>query len=243
MLSKGFMLKTIKIKRITEEIVSQIRDHIANGDFKAGDQLPSERDMAQQLGVGRPAVREALQVLEHTGFVEIIQGIGSFVKEIGKGTLTDPLQALLNGSDERYGEVYDFRIAIETWAVGQAAKQIKPDDLSRLRRILDRMRSSRNENEPVDELDTEFHLAIAQACKNGIYYHVVNTILHLLSRATRISHEELFQSDEDQNTLLEDHEAIFNAIKDRDADRACNLMRNHLDQVKQRITLNTRNLP
>lgn len=229
------MLKTIKIKRITEEIVSQIRNHIAKGELKAGDRMPSERKMAQQLGVSRPTVREALQVLEHTGFVEILQGSGTYIKEIGKQALTEPLQALIQGSDQRYREVYEFRTAIETWAVGLAAQRMDASDLSRLGRIIDEMRSCRAEKKPVDQLDTEFHLAIAQACHNGIYYHVAKTILHLLSQVTRISHTELFLSEEDQVGLLKDHTAIYNAIKDREPDKARSLMRRHLNRVIMKI--------
>ena len=82
------MLKTIRVKRVTEEIISQIHDQIARGELTAGDRLPSEREMAQQLGVSRPTLREAMQVLEHTGFVKIIQGSGIYIKDIGKEDLT-----------------------------------------------------------------------------------------------------------------------------------------------------------
>ncbi len=229
------MLKTIKIKRITEEIVSQIRDHIAKGNLKAGDRMPSERDLAQLLGVSRPTVREALQVLEHTGFVEILQGSGTYIKEIGKKALTDPLQILIEGSDKRYREVYEFRSAIETWAVGLAAQRNKASDISRLERIIVKMKACRAEKKPMDKLDSEFHLAIAQACHNGIYYHVAKTILHLLTQVTRISHKELFESEEDQIGLLKDHTAIFEAIKDRDPESARNFMQHHLDRVRRKL--------
>jgi GntR family transcriptional repressor for pyruvate dehydrogenase complex len=229
------MLKTIKIKRITEEIVTQIRDHIANGELKAGDRLPSEREMAQQLGVSRPTVREALQVLEHTGFVEILQGSGTFIRDIGKQTLTDPLQALIDGSDQRYGDVYEFRTAIETWAVGMAAERRDHEEIKRLGQIIDQMKKCRAVGKPVDELDTEFHLAIARACRNTIYFHVAKTIFHLLTQVTRISHEELFLSEEDQIRLLADHEAIYKAVEAGDSKTARQLMQMHLKRVTQKI--------
>jgi len=234
------MLKNIKVKRITEEIVSQIRNHIAKGKLKAGDRLPSEREMAHQLGVSRPTVREALQVLEHTGFVEILQGSGTFIKDIGKHALTDPLQFLIHGSDKRYREVYEFRMAIETWAVGLAAQRIAPDELAHLAGIVERMKQCRAEKRPVDELDTEFHLAIARACHNGIYYHVAKTILNLFTQVTRISHEELFLSEEDQIEILADHEAIFGAIEAGNAEKAKELMRFHLNRVNVKTDMMSR---
>jgi len=230
-------LKTIKIKRITEEIVSQIREQIAEGELKAGDRLPSERDMAQQLGVSRPTVREALQVLEHTGFVEIRQGSGTYIKDIGKQSLTDPLQILIQGSDRRYSEVYEFRNAIEVWAVGLAAQRIDPKELSRIGDIIETMKELRAQKKPVDELDAKFHLSIARACHNRIYYHVARTILHLFTQVAHISHKELFLSDHDQAELMQDHEAIFKAIKAKDANKARALMQHHLNRVTLKMTL------
>ncbi len=229
------MLKTIKIKRITEEIITQIRDYIAQGELQAGDRLPSEREMAQQLGVSRPTVREALQVLEHTGFVEILQGSGTYIKDIGKAALTAPLQILLDGSDKRYQEVYEFRTAIECWAVGLAAERIEPDALARLESIIDRMKARRADKKSVDELDTEFHLAIARSCNNGIYYHVVKTLLHLITQATHISHKELFSAERDQIDLMADHEALYKAIAARNAAKARELMAFHLNRVALKI--------
>lgn len=225
------MLKTIKIKRITEEIVSQIREHIAKGELKAGDRLPSERDMALQLGVSRPTVREALQVLEHTGFVEILQGSGTYIRDIGEQTLMDPLQILIHRSDERYRHVYEFRTAIEVWAVGLAAERIDSDGAAQLSGIIEKMKVFRAEKKPVDELDAEFHLAIARASQNDIYFHVARTILHLLTQATHISHKELFLSEGDQAEIMKDHEAIFDAIVSHDAEKARSLMRHHLKRV------------
>ncbi len=229
------MLKTIKIKRITEEIVSQIRDHIAHGELQAGDRLPAEREMAQQLGVSRPTVREALQVLEHTGFVEIRQGSGTYIKDISKQALIDPLQVLVDGSDQRYQEVYEFRSAIECWAVGLAAERVDPQALARLEGIVARMKARRAEQQPVDELDAEFHLAIARSCHNGIYYHVVKTLLHLITQVTHISHKELFSTETDQVALMSDHEAIYKAIKAGDAPKAKQLMAFHLNRVTLKI--------
>ena len=230
-------LKTIKIKRITEEIVSRIRDQIAKGELKARDRLPSERELALQLGVSRPTVREALQVLEHTGFVEIRQGSGTYIKDIGKQTLTDPLQILIQGSGRRYEDVYEFRSAIEVWAVGLAARRIEPDELKGLEKIITEMKASHQAGRPLDELDASFHLAIARACHNDIYYHVARTILHLYTQVARISHEQLFLSEKDQKELLADHEAIFNAIESRDAAQAQSLMLHHLNRVTLKLKL------
>ena len=229
------MLKSIKVKRATEEIVTQIHQYIAQGELQAGDKLPSERTMAQQLGVSRPTLREALQVLEHTGFIKILHGSGAYIKDINKRLLTDPLQILVDGSDIRYGEVYEFRSAIECWAAGQAAERIDPAALDELKDIIERMKKRREIKESVMELDTEFHLAIARACRNSIYYHILKTIVHLLIQVTNISHKSFFSSEADQITLLNDHIDIYDAIVARDAVKARELMALHHSRILAKL--------
>lgn len=76
------LLQKIKPQRITEKIVEQIKENISRGDFAAGDKLPPEPEMAEQIGVSRSSIREAIQILEHTGFLEAIQGQGTFIKDM-----------------------------------------------------------------------------------------------------------------------------------------------------------------
>ena len=229
------MLKSIRVKRVTEEIVAQIHRYIAQGELQAGDKLPSERTMAQQLGVSRPTLREALQVLEHTGFIRILHGSGAYIKDINKQLLTDPLQILVDGSDIRYGEVYEFRSAIECWAAGQAAERIAPSALDELTDIIERMKKRRKVKESVMELDTEFHLAIARACRNSIYYHILKTIVDLLIQVTNISHKSFFSSEADQITLMNDHIDIYEAIAARDAVKAREFMALHHSRILAKL--------
>lgn len=231
------MLKKIKTQRITEKIVDQIKDGIALGDLKAGDRLPAEREMAEQMGVSRPSLREALQILEHTGYVQIIQGRGTFIKEIGQESLTDPLCALISGYESRYHEVYEFRSAIEVWAAGKAAQRIDEDEINKLREIIAEMKNHVEQGIPLTKLDAEFHLAIAKASHNSVYYHVSSTVFHLVHEVTRLSHENLFLHPEDQQMLFNDHEAIFKAIASHEAEAASHLMQYHLDRVEKKIQL------
>jgi DNA-binding FadR family transcriptional regulator len=98
------------------------------------------------------------------------------------------------------------------------------------------MKHCRKNKKPVDTLDAEFHLSIARACHNTIYYLVARTILHLYTQATRISHSELFLNDNDQDQLLDDHEGLFKAISSHDAEKASMLMRKHLDRVSRKLS-------
>ncbi|MCK4507540.1 MAG: FadR family transcriptional regulator, partial [Desulfuromonadales bacterium] len=93
------VLKPIRPKKISEEIVDQIKQLIAKGDLKPGDRIPSERDLATMLGVSRPSVREAIMVLEAMGFLDSRQGGGTFVKTLTEVSIMDPLAKLVEKRD------------------------------------------------------------------------------------------------------------------------------------------------
>jgi len=236
------MLKKVKPQRITEKIVEQIKDNIGHGDFAAGDKLPSEREMAEQMGVSRSSIREAIQILEHTGFLEVIQGRGTFIKEIGRESLTDPLQLLLMSSESSYRDVYEFRLAIEIWAAGKAAERITDEQATDLKNIVSCMQQNIEQGLPITELDAQFHLAIAKASRNSVYYHISNTVFHMISEVTRQSHEYLFLSSEDKKILLDDHGAICDSIVSHNSDQARLLMQKHLGRVERIFTNNSDNV-
>lgn len=227
------MFRPIRPKRVTHEIVSQIQELVSLGAFPPGSKLPPEREMAQQLGVSRPTLREALGVLEHMGLVRSVQGDGTYVVNPAQKALLDPLQAIITGSQQRMAELAEFRTEIEAWAAGLAAKRAGEDDLSLLGEILQEMKNAVCQKSSFHELDAEFHLAVARAAHNAVYYHVANTIFYLLAEITRISHELIFRDHEEQWALFREHEAIHEAIQRRDENQARLLMKEHLLRTEQ----------
>lgn len=222
------MFKPIKPRRITEEIIQQIKDLIAQGILKPGERLPPEREMAQKLRVSRPTLREALHALEQLGLVESVQGDGTYVRDVGEQALKDPLCFLIRESNHRIVELAEFRTATETWAAGIAAERIQARDVNLLQEILQEMEDGLRKGRPIHDLDAEFHLTIARATHNSIYFHVANTIFYLFAEVTRLSHEQIFTTKEDQEGLLEEHKRIFHALKMGDARSARRLMHQHL---------------
>lgn len=227
------MFKPIRPKRVTHEIVGQIQELMGSGTLKPGSRLPPEREMAQQLGVSRPTLREAMGVLEHLGLVRSVQGDGTYVMNAAERSLRDPLQELILASEKRLVELAEFRSEVESWAVSLAAERIEPQELELLQEILEEMRLGLEQGKPIHHLDADFHLALARATHNGIYYHVANTIFYLFAEVTRISHERIFQSPRDQLRLLDEHKAIYEAVAEGDGDKARKLMRKHLGRTEE----------
>jgi len=227
------MFRPIRPRKVTEEIIFQIKELIAQGALKPGDRLPPERDMAQRLRVSRPTLREAIYALEQMGLVESIQGDGTYVKDVGEQSLKDPLCSIIRESNKRIVELAEFRTAIETWAVGIAAERIQAGDIKMLKEILEEMEDGLKKGKPIHQLDAEFHLTIARATHNGIYFHVANTIFYLFAEVTRLSHEQIFTTKADQLNLLKEHKDIFEAINRGDVKGARRLMKQHLSKTER----------
>jgi GntR family transcriptional repressor for pyruvate dehydrogenase complex len=222
------MFRPIRPRRISHEVIEQVREAITCGGLKPGDRLPSEREMAKQLGVSRPTLREALQALEHAGFIRSVQGDGTYVRDPGERSLRDPLCQWLHSDPQRIVQLAEFRTAIETWAAGLAAQRMTSEESAQLGAILRRMEEGVKRGASVHALDAQFHLTLAHATQNGVYFHVANTVFYLFAEVTRLSHEEIFTSQQDQKRLLEEHRAIFDAVRRGDVEGARTAMQRHL---------------
>src|SRR5216117_3565728 len=130
-------LGPIKSTRIYEEIVRQVKQLIAEGRLKSGDQLPPERDLAEKFVVSRTSVREALRALESLGFVEIRPGEGTFVREMSVEALIEPLALLMFSKREAIGELFEARRLLEPAIAALAARRATPEEVKEMERILD----------------------------------------------------------------------------------------------------------
>ena len=221
------LFKTVKPKRVTEEIVEQMLDLISQGILAPGQRLPSEREMARSMGVSRPTLREALKRLEYVGFLDTVQGGGSYVRDVVGASLRDPLSSLVRDLDA-VSELAEFRTQIEAWAAAMAALRAQPEELAQLNEIVDKMESLLAGEQPQHHLDAEFHLCLAKATHNRIYLHVARTICHLFFEIVRISHENIFTTSKDQEALVAEHSGIYRAVENRDAQAARERMHQHL---------------
>ena len=222
------VFRPVRPRRVSQEIVRQIQDLMGLGMLPPGSKLPPEREMAQQLGVSRPTLREAIGILEHMGLLKSVQGDGTYVLNAAEHCLVDPLQALITGSEERMVELAEFRTEVESWAASLAAQRAEPSDLNLMEEILDEMEKEIARGNPVHQLDAEFHMILARAAHNAVYYHVANTIFNLLAQVTKVSHEKIFRGPKEQMALLDEHKRIYEAVSQKDSQKARELMREHL---------------
>ena len=228
-----FMLKAIKKTRIYEEVVNQIHDLIRQAKIKAGDQLPSERELAETFGVSRTSVREALRALEAQGLVISRTGAGTFVADLPIESLVAPLATLLIEEKDALTDIFEMRKLIEPQIAALAAERATRRDIERLSKILAKQRGQVEQGKTGVEADAEFHYSIGQATQNQALEKLVSGLMEILSR----SREESLQTPGRSQASLDSHYKILSAIEDHDQERARQAMLYHIEQVERNVLL------
>ena len=230
------VLEPIRPKKISEEIVEQIKNLIAKGELKPGDRIPSERDLATMLGVSRPSVREAIMVLEATGFVESRQGGGTFVRALTETSITDPLARLVEQKDPvLLRALVEVRMGLESWSAYLAAQRAEPDEIAEMRRLYEVMAAQASRGGWNPEVDADFHYAITAASHNSLQMHVLDSVHTLFHTTIQVALMEFYRQQGHIEKLLVQHREILEAIAAHDAELARQKMMDHLNLVEEKM--------
>ncbi len=214
---------------VAQAVVNRILDLVRTGNLRAGDRLPSERELIDILDISRPTLREALRALSMLGVIESRHGGGAFVTDLEARTLLAPLDFFLSLSETNLADSFESRRIVEVEIVRRAARQASSEDLDDLRGMI-----AAHETIPDDPvgfriLDSRFHLKLSAAGGNvvleRIAYGLYNMGLDIRRRATE--NLSLIR----QST--EDHGRIVRAIAARDAEAAAAAMAVHLDHIEE----------
>jgi GntR family transcriptional repressor for pyruvate dehydrogenase complex len=222
--------ETVRRDKVYEGVAKQIERLILK-KLQPGDKLPSERDLAESLGVSRSSIRDAIRSLELTGMVEPRQGAGTIVRQISSDSLVNPLANARKRKEELVGELLDFRKMLEPALAYRAATRVSPEELAELEEILARQDQKLAKGESTIAEDTEFHYAIALASGNSVVRKVLDTLMDLL----RDSRERSLQVDGRPQKSLAGHRKILTALNRHDADAAKLAMRRHIEDVEKML--------
>ena len=229
----------IKVAKISESISSQLEDLILEGVLKPGEKLPAERELAEQMEVSRPSLREAIVVLEARGLLESKRGGGTSVCSIVNPTMVDPLIELMKKREDAKFDVLEMRRILEVAAAGYAAERRTDADLDSIKKRFDELNDAYAAQEADSirevEADVAFHLASADASHNMALMHVMRSMIDLLRTDISLNIHRLRQREEDHEPLRAQHSRIFEAIVDGDADKARYVANCHLDFVEQKL--------
>jgi GntR family transcriptional regulator, transcriptional repressor for pyruvate dehydrogenase complex len=220
--------------RTHEQVLAQIEQKILDGDLRVGERLPSERELAEALGVSRASIREALRALEVMGIIESRIGSGresgSFISGKSNAALGNLLRLHMALAQISLADLVDIRSELEQSNARRAALQRTDEDLSHLRSVLESMRSASLRYEEFNKLDTEFHVSIAQASKNAL----ATDLMQALRDAVRHKMTTVFANLADwrpvADQLIREHEQVVSAIADRQPDIAAKLVGEHIER-------------
>ena len=210
----------IKPRRVSEEIVNQLKGMIFEGKLMPGEKLPPERELAKTLNVSRVSLREALNTLQGMGLLEIQQGNRTFVRPITTLSIHDPLAAFSKNDPSNILKLLEIRKYLEIGTASLAAERATSDEIQQLDKLLKEMEEDLKRNRLGAKSDFDFHSAIARATHNEAYLHIMQTVYDLLQEPLRIAYGDIFRKKDERKKLLLQHQNMFNAIRDHDPDRA-----------------------
>jgi len=231
--------QSIEPRRLYRQIADQIRTLIRNGEFPAGARLPPERDLAKQLGVSRPSVREALIALEVEGLVEVRIGSGIYVQAPGgknsakAAGRTDPDDG---GAKAGPFELLRARYVIEGETAALAAKSAKKGQVQAIEETLESMKHELDDDKQPLDGDRMFHMRIAEATGNGALVAVVDMLWEDRTGPLYKQLEHHYDSPALWHSAMAEHRAVLKAIAAKDAAGARAAMQRHLNQAYKRFS-------
>jgi len=228
----------LRLPRIPDALAHQLETRIIEGSLKPGDRLPAERELALELGVSRPSLREAIKQLVSRGLLLSRHGGGTFVTDRLTTSLADPWRQLLAEHPFLHDDVLEFRHLLEASAASLAAQRATDSDLERLDQAYLRLDAAYAGNDRSAQVaaDVAFHLTIAESAHNAVFAHLLASILRLLHEHVRHTLREISVSMETGQQLMRQHAAIRDAIASRQAEAARLAAEAHISYVRQRLS-------
>ena len=224
------MYKIVRTSRLYEQIVQQVEESVHKGALKTGDKLPAEREMAEQFGVSRTAVREAVKALREKGLVEAYPGRGTFIMDASPNPMRLSLDRMMKtGQGEGSTYLAEFREMMEPEIAAMAAARAEVEDLAAMRESVAVMDGAKADPEAFIEADLDFHLALAEAAANPITLSLIDSIVGLL-REQRMG---IFQVEGGPERGQYHHKRILEAVEHHDAAGAREAMKAHMRQVRE----------
>ncbi len=223
------MTQPLRRPALNEAIRSYVKTYIVENNLSAGDPLPPEGQLAQELGVGRSSVREAIKALESLGIVEVRHGHGLYVREYNFDPILETLSYGIRFDTATLAELAEIRIWLEAAVIEEAVARISPAAVKQLEEVMERWAARVTAGRSCADLDEEFHRILYGALNN-------NTLLKLIE-VFWITFENLnveaFQYDPVLN--LEEHQAILVAVKAGDGRAARRRLLENFGHLQERL--------
>lgn len=220
--------------RLYLAVVEQLEQAIQSGVHPVGGRLPSERELAERLGVSRPVVREAIIVLESRGLVQTRHGSGVFVQ-----TDTPSAAAATVDSDSGPFEVIEARRLLEGEIAALAAELVTERQIAEMQRLIDRIADMRLDNATREKADRAFHIALARVTGNDVLVGIVEKLWDMRYQSALCEYFFRRAREIGIEPPVDEHQTVLEAVKARDAEAARSAMREHLARVTENLLIAT----
>ncbi|WP_336057426.1 FadR/GntR family transcriptional regulator [Nitratireductor sp. CH_MIT9313-5] len=210
-----------------DRVMAYFREKILSGELASGDRLPAERELAQQLNVGRPLLREAMRSLAMLGLVDIRHGSGAYVGKADVSVLSDFFTFSLAQEQNVSEDIMQARMAIECQAIRLACERATEADLDRIGGCLTALVKTLGDPEKGGEADFRFHDSIVRASHSQALITLYRAISELLKRSHVERRRTTYTAPEIVNDLVESHRKVFLSIVEGDGDAADQRLREH----------------
>lgn len=229
--------KKIQTKKKSTYVAEQIAEALRHGAYRPGDKLPSEREIAEQMGVSRPSVREALSALQLVGIVESRAGDGTYVRRSLSGSREADQALLLLEESESLPEAFEARRVLEESIVRLSCDKATSKDLQMLKGALTEMENAAEARDfdGFNRANQRFHLAIVRATRNTLLVQALEPLLEVMrQRLPQELREVFYRSDSERFAeTFEIHRRVFKAIEGRDPHRAAREMIDHFNVLER----------
>ncbi|MHB1304651.1 MAG: transcriptional regulator NanR [Acidiphilium sp.] len=224
-------IKPIERRRLSQGVLDQLIAAIETGHYAAGSQLPAERDLMLRFGVGRPAIREAMQSLQQMGLIRISHGERARVVQPTAETIIEQISGaaiqLLANSGRGLEELKEARLLFEVGLVRIATARATKSGIAGLRDALAACHAARGESARFIAADMEFHRHIAAMSGNGLIAALSQGLTSWMARFKR----DLVSARGAERLTLDEHERIYRAVASGDAEAAAAAMTEHLTRA------------
>jgi GntR family transcriptional repressor for pyruvate dehydrogenase complex len=229
------LIQPIGKRRLSDDVIGQLKTLLVEKNVKPGDKLPPERDLSDLFQVGRPSIREALRTLDILGFVDIRPGDGVYVQDPLGGSflksIQESLEILTQLEPKTLIEIFEVRMILEAKTASMAAQLAGPEDLAFLQNAFKELEAHLTDPKSYSEKDWEFHKAIARCSHNNVLFHLINHCSALI----KLTSQRFIEVPNITAVFHPDHRAIFRAIQNRSEKKAVQAMTEHLGHAKESI--------
>ena len=225
------METSLRRPSLNELIRDYVKRYILDQGLSAGDPLPSETQLARELGVGRSSVREAIKALQSLGIVEVRHGNGLYVRSYTFDPIPETLSYGMRFDTTILSELAQIRVLLERAAIEDAVKQIGIEDMERLEKLIEVWEERVQAGEPDSDIDEEFHRVLYGTLDNQTFMKLFELFWIAFENLDNPTIQDVSRAEED----LENHRAILDAVKARDANLARQHLTHHFDRLKERI--------